>query len=57
VAVAICATRAQVALNLLLTLLLLVPGVIHALWIVYHHNAAGRHRSPILGKPNPFGLG
>ena len=32
-----CGSRGQFRLNLLLTLLLWVPGAIHALWLVSEH--------------------
>lgn len=47
VAVLLCGKPVQAVLNLLLTLLLWVPGVIHALFIVSSHKADERNKALI----------
>ena len=47
VAVLLCGKPIQAMLNLLLTLLLWVPGVIHALFIVNEHKANQRNKQLI----------
>lgn len=47
VAVLLCGKPIQALLNLLLTLLLWVPGVIHALFVVNEHKANQRNKQLI----------